>query len=192
MHLIRIADFTEDATVLAGARSGARLFAALAAALPPPARTAQPLYLDFSEVVVATASFLRESVLPLKALARTVRSSWYPVVANASPEILEELEVVCSARSDAILACRVTDQGNVHSLTLVGSLDAKQRDAYEFVISSGGTTAKMLMEATATAERAALSPTAWNNRLSALVEKGIVSEVSEGRQKVYTPVVRCS
>jgi hypothetical protein len=79
----------------------------------------------------------------------------------------------------------------VEDVRLSGSLDLKQREAYDFVTANvGGTTAKGLMEATSTTPERSISPTAWNNRLSALVEKGIVSELSEGRQKLYTPVLR--
>lgn len=189
---IDVRDLTGGTGILAGARAGAALSAALAAHLPAPRPQPQSLFLDFSGVQFASASFLRESIFPFKALARAVRSSWYPVVANASPEILEELEVVCSARSDTFLACDVGHNGQVKNARLVGGLDSKQRDAYEFVTTRGNATAKALMEARATKAEESISPTAWNNRLSALVEKGIIGEISEGRQKLYIPLLRCT
>lgn len=187
---LSVRDFTGETDVLAGARFGAQLFAALAGAMPASSDCGAPLFIDFTDVQFATASFLRESVLPLKSLARTVRSSWYPVVANAAPTVLEELEVVCAARFDAILACILTPEGEVSDIRLVGALDQKQREAYDFVTANGCSTAKTLMAATARDTDAHISPTAWNNRLSALVEKGIVSEGSEGRHKLYTPILR--
>jgi len=192
MEVIRIAELVDAAPVLAGARSGAALFTKLAALLPPPRSSPEPLLLDFDGVELASASFLRESIFPFKAFTRTARSAWYPVIANSSPDTLDELEVVCSARADSILVCVLSSKMKLSKVSLIGRLDGKQQDAYNFVVSSGGATAKTLMEATATPADASISPTAWNNRLSALVEKGVVAEVSAGRQKFYTPLVRCS
>jgi hypothetical protein len=189
-HVIRLTELASGVPVLTGTRTGTKVFAVLAASLPESESESRPLFVDFTGIELASASFLRETVLPLKALARAIRSSWYPVVANASAETLEDLEVVCSARSDVVLACDLTAEGIVHHVRLIGALDTKQREAYEFVGSTGGATAKALMEATASASDASISPTAWNNRLNALVEKGIVSEIPEGRQKSYAPILR--
>lgn len=180
------------ATILSGARNGAQAFAALIKELPAPQLSPEPLFLDFEGIEVATASFLREAILSLKTLSRATRSSWYPVVANASAEILEELEVVCSARSDALVSCTLLESGRVANVTLVGGLDSKQREAYDFVTREGPITVRQFMDAAATPAEASLSPTAWNNRLAALVSKGLISELSEGRQKLYSPIVRCN
>jgi hypothetical protein len=159
------------------------------AVLPSQEQTTGPVFLEFSEIEVATASFLRESVLAFKAFSRSTRACWYPVVSNASAATIEELDVVCAARSDTILTCRLSNDGTIRDIQLAGALDQKQREAYEFVTLKGSATAKQLMEATAASDEVATSPTAWNNRLSALVDKRIVSESQLGRQKVYTPVL---
>lgn len=189
MIVIRIRDLA-DSTVLAGALAGATLLRKLVAALPPTEKEPQPLFLDFEDIEVVTASYLREAVLALKSFARSTGSHWYPVVANASHATLEELEVVCTARSDTILTCRLSKWRQATDIRLAGSLDAKQREAFEFVVATGGATAKDLMAARSVEGDSPLSPTAWNNRLSVLAEKGIVAESYHGRQKLYTPVLK--
>lgn len=190
MRVIRLQDVSGGG-VLAGANAGAKALAKLVTLIPPSGEVAAPLMLDFTGVQLATASYLREAILPFKAFARTARTSWYPVIANASAETLEELEIVCSARADPILTCSMCGSGSVENVRLCGSLDPKQRDAYQFVIENGSATAKALMETRATAAEMGISPTAWNNRLTSLVDKGLVAESFEGRQKVYTPILRC-
>jgi hypothetical protein len=185
---IRVRDFV-DTPVLAGAQAGARTLARLIA-LRQLSGLNGPVFLDFGGIEVATASFLREFALPFKAFPRSTRSSWHAVIANASPETLEELSIVCTIRSDPMLTCALDDLGKVTGIGMAGLLDSKQREAYEFVVANGNVTAKQLMESTSKASESATSPTAWNNRLSTLVDKGIVAEANIGRQKVYTPVLR--
>jgi hypothetical protein len=188
MKVIRLIDLTGQ-DVLAGALAGAKLFASLAPLLPRDGDPA-PLVVDFSGISVATASFLRESVVAFKSFARSRRSSWYPVVGNAAEEIFEELDVVCQARSDAMLTCEFTSSGEVLATRLAGHLDPKQREAFDYVMSQSHCTARELMQATATEAEKNSSPTAWNNRLNALVEKGVISESPLGRLKFYTPLLR--
>lgn len=186
-EVIRVRDHA-GGRVLSGSRDGAKFLNVLVSLMPPPQLLGGPLFIDFDGVSVATASFLRESVLSFKAFARTSRSSWFPVVANASEAVLEELEVVCDARSDAFVTCEL-NKGRVTKVRLAGSLESKQREAYEFVTSRGSATAKQLMETMSKNAEISPSPTAWNNRLSVLVEKGLITESSDGRQKLYTPII---
>jgi hypothetical protein len=180
----------ERHTVLAGANVGAAVFESLAARFPPSPAHPRALFVDFAKVELATASFLREAVLKLKAHSRTLQSNWYPVICNANSSVLEELEVVCLARSDAMLSCQADSTGQVSHVRLIGKLDQKQREAFEFVVATGGATARDLMEARSSPSEGVTSPTAWNNRLSVLVEKGLVFESYVGRQKLYTPILK--
>jgi len=186
---IRIRDISE-VQVLAGAQAGATMLGKVLEHLPALPRVNGALFVDFEGIEVTTASFLREFVLPLKSIARSLRSTWYPVVANPSPAVLEELDVITTARSEPILTCKLDANEKVTDIKLAGRLDPKQLEAYEFVVRQGDVTAKQLMEATATSAEKGTSPTAWNNRLSVLVDKGLVAEASLGRQKVYVPILR--
>ena len=68
--------------VLAGAVNGKALLNRLLDATAMEAETPEPIFLDFSGIQVATASFLRESVLAFRDIVRGRRSHYYPVIAN--------------------------------------------------------------------------------------------------------------
>jgi len=53
----------------------------------------EQLFLDFSGVQIATASFLRESVFAFRDAIRRRRSNFYPVIANAESAVEDELKV---------------------------------------------------------------------------------------------------
>lgn len=190
MQAIRVRDLVSG-TILAGAVAGTDTLRSLTGCLPPKASgDPTPLFLDFSGIELATASFLRESIIPFKAVARHLCSSWYPVAANISPATVEDLDVICRVRADAMLVCRLDDSGVHHDAQLVGHLDAKQKEAFDFVTARGEATAKELMDATKADSGSPVSPTAWNNRLTALVEKRVIADYQLGRQKVYVPILR--
>ena len=182
---LRVRDI-ENRSILAGADTGKRLFSRAAEKLSSPSKP-EILFVDFEGVELASASFLREAVLGLKGWCRRQGSKWFPVVANAGSDTLNELSIVCDLQSDAILACNLDSENAVTCSTLIGQLDEKQHDAFQFVTRSRGATAKELMESS-TSERA-LSPTAWNNRLNVLVQKGLVMESSAGRSKIFRPLL---
>jgi hypothetical protein len=184
MHL-RLRDF-DDQPVLAGADRGKRTFVRLIERLAS-SKIPEVLFLDFDEVDLASASFLREAIINVKNWCRSSRSKLFPVVANANVETLAELAIICELQSDAIVACDIDDKERPSSISLIGELEEKQRGAFDFVQTSGRATARDLMNAS-TADRS-LSPTAWNNRLNVLVQKGIIMETSSGRTKVFTPLL---
>src|SRR5260221_6632606 len=93
------------AAVLAGALSGTEALGRLLSAAAQRPKDPTTLFLDFSEVEVATGSYLRESAIALKNILRATESSLYLVVANPNQEVAEELLLVLEARDDAILSC---------------------------------------------------------------------------------------
>ncbi|XSC47611.1 hypothetical protein ACF1BQ_020550 [Bradyrhizobium sp. RDT10] len=80
--------------VLSGVQAGRQLLGKLVAAARPPVEP-EPVYLDFDGVTVATASFLREGVIAFRDHARATLPGLYPVIANASQAVTEELEFFC-------------------------------------------------------------------------------------------------
>jgi hypothetical protein len=172
-------------TVLSGAISGKLLLGQLLASVEEP-REPTPLFLDFAGVEVATASFLRESVVRFRDLMRGKRSTLYPVVANADESILEELSVLMGADGDAMMCCRLDDKGHVTGATLIGSLDPKQRLTFDLVNHLGETDAGTLMREHSKDE--VIKQTAWNNRLAMLASLGLVVELPQGRAKRYRPL----
>lgn len=177
--------------VLSGAVNGKTAFAIMVKTIDkdPPAPAA--LYLDFVDVGVATASYLRESVFALKAYLRNIGSKYYPVAANANESVYDELLTIANARSDAIISCSLSAQGVVSDISLIGQLDPKQKMTFELVNELKQADAGRLMERYGEEEQIT-STTAWNNRLANLASRGLIREFSRGRAKYYRPVLEVS
>lgn len=171
---------------LAGAGPGLQLMSKLIAALPPPQSEPQVIFLDARGAEMITASYMREAFFGLRTWIRKERPDLYPVIANAASAIVEDIAIVAAARGP-ILTCALDRRGKVSAVQLVGQLDPKARLAFECVNKLRETTVRDLVERQF-AEDAA-KPTAWNNRLAALVELGLVIETTAGRTNVYRPVV---
>lgn len=173
-------------TTLAGAPNGRRAMGALLAKTTQEPLGAEPLLLDFAFVQVATASFLRESVFRFRDAVRSQHSNFYPVVANANEQILEELSLLAHASNDVLMTCSLSEAGTPIKAGLVGELDPKQKLTFDLVISLGETNASELMRTQDSSENA--KQNAWNNRLAGLANLGLVVEVSQGRAKRYRPL----
>lgn len=176
-----------DGETLAGALTGRKIFAKLIESTGTEPVEPEPVFLDFAGVNVATASFLRESVLSFRDGVRRRRSNFYPVIANASDLVAEELKVLVGSRGDVLMLCSLDADGNPHQPRLVGELDPKQRMTFDLVQQRGETGAAELMREYGEAEKTTVQ-TAWNNRLSALASLGLVVELSQGRMKKYRPL----
>lgn len=177
----------DDRAVLSGAMQGKRAFLKMAECVALQQIGGAPLYVDFTGVEVATGSYLREAIIHMKEWCRTTEAACSLVVANADAAILEELTLVTEACADAILSCDLKLGEEPTNGRLIGRLEAKQREAFWFVQKSGKATAQSLKDATSQAK---ISPTAWNNRLNVLSKKGVVRADSDGRTKVFHPIIR--
>lgn len=182
-------DFAKDRSgILAGALLGQQVLGQLIASAPRPA-TPTVCYLDFDGVQVATASFVRECVLGFRDYARQQNANLYPVVANASDSMLEDLEIVLRAKGDAIAACRLDARGTPSKAVVVGHLEPKQQQTLEGVRLLGEAEASALFKQFGDGKTLA-SPTAWNNRLAGLVSRGLLIETRKGRSKSYCCVLQ--
>ena len=142
-------------------------------------------FLDFAGIDVATTSFLRDSVI---AYRNHTRSTWpyiYPVCANLADRVREELESFLATWGDAFVTCTLDTENQIGNVEITGKIDGKQGVALRGVLNLGEVDAPSLR--TFTGENVA--PTAWNNRLGALVAKGILIEIGSGRNKRYRPVL---
>lgn len=173
--------------VLSGSVNGKAGFAALVKAIDPEPSIPTPLFMDFRNVDVATASYLRESVFALKTYMRANASRFYPVVANISDEMTDELLIVANAKNDAIMSCRIGVDDRVIDAHLIGSLDPKQKMTFDLVNRLYEVDANRLMEEFGEAEQTT-STTAWNNRLAGLAARGVIREFANGRSKFYRPI----
>lgn len=181
----RLINLTGGQTVLSGAISGRALLGALIAATPSVAAPT-PAFLDFTDIQVATASFLREAVIGFRDFARHSLENIYPAVANLAPSITEELEFFVRSRGDVLWNCELGTGENVINARLIGELDPAQRSTFEAAIERGAITAPELAARFADQH---IGPTAWNNRLSALATKGLLVERKQGKTKSFSPLL---
>lgn len=177
-----------DTPVLAGAVNGRIAFAEIIKGIPDDPVAPQPLFLDFGSINVATASYIRESVFALKTYLRAKNSSYYPVVANANPDVWDEVSVIASAKNDVIVTCELAEDETATNVELIGSLDPKQKMTFELVLKFGEVDANYLMDQFGEVEKTK-STTAWNNRLAGLASRGIIREYTKGRAKYYRPLL---
>lgn len=185
MH-IQMKDLVDGSPdVLAGAINGRTVFSKLMQRTADEPGTPEPLFLDFSGVGVATASFLRETVLAFRDTVRRHRSNFYPVIANAGPLVEEELKVLVASHKDVLMVCVLEEDGHPHRAQILGDLDPKQKFTFDLVQQRGLTDATQLWREHGLNETV---KTAWNNRLAALANLGLVVELSEGRTKRYRPL----
>ena len=178
-------DLMEGRTVLSGSIPGRKLLTALIAATPS-ADTPATVFLDFKDIEVATASFLREAVIGFRDYARLSLQNVYPVVANLSPAVLEELAFFVRARGDVLWSCTLDKDDLVTTARVIGELDPAQRATFEAVAELGAVTAPELAARFAE-ER--IGPTAWNNRLSGLAAKGLLVERRRGKSKSFSSLL---
>jgi hypothetical protein len=164
--------------LLAGSIEGKQVFADLLQKTVMPEKP-EVCFLDFSGIAVATTSFLRDSVIAYRNHARSTWRTLYPVCANLSSRVREELHSFLKDRSDAYVTCTLDSSGNVGEVELLGQIDGKQGVALRAVLELGESDAPGLREHVGED----VAATAWNNRLLALADKGILIEVSTGRNR---------
>ena len=171
--------------VLAGSIAGQKMLASLMAQTGRP-DTSEVVYLDFAGISVATASFLRESVIGFRDYCRTCDPVLYCVVANASDTVLEELRMFLRERGDAFWCCELAQDEVVSHARILGKskLEDGQRIALDLVCERKSTTAPELSQL---GEK--LGPTGWNNRLAALSARLLVRERRDGKLKIFSPVL---
>lgn len=186
--LIRMRELGDsDGRVLAGAIPGRKAFGKLLERTGQEPPTAEPLFMDFTGVEVATASFLRETILAFRNTVRHKRSNLYPIITNANELIVDEIAVLLATRGDVLMLCSLDEKGIPRNSRLVGDLDPKQRITFDLVQKRGETSAAELHKHYKTDH---IEQTAWNNRLSSLAALGLIVELSQGRSKRYRPLLR--
>ena len=172
--------------ILAGRLSGRRAFLRVIEELPPLTAPAT-LLLDFRDVDLATSSFLGEAILPLRDHLRTRRPPAYVAIANLNDAVAEEFDELLIRIGDAMLACDSNPDGAVSNVRLIGRLDEKLMDTFNLIRAKGVASAVELHAESRASDR--IGTTAWNNRLSALTSKGLVTEIAQGRTKKYQTVL---
>jgi hypothetical protein len=172
--------------VLAGSAEGRTFLARMVQKTGRAPAEPEAILLDFTGIEVATSSYLREAVVHLRDMLRSRRSNFYPIVANAGEAVREELTMLLHDHGDAMLACVIDEKGMPQDVEPIGRLERVQQRTFELVVEKGEIGA---VEAQALFPGETATVTAWNNRLAALAERGLVVELSRGRLKRYRPVL---
>jgi hypothetical protein len=176
--------YAPESGVLAGSIEGKKAFGDMVNKTVHPPR-AEVCFLDFAGIGVATSSFLRDSIIAYRNHARTTWLNLYPVAANMTPRVREELETYLLSRGDALVLCKLDRSETAKDVQLVGQIDGKQLETLQVVQEMGEVDAPELVKRFGDE----IGSTAWNNRLSALSAKGILIATSSGRNKRYRPVL---
>jgi hypothetical protein len=96
--------------VLAKALTGRNMLHKLLARTETEPAAPEPVFLDFADIDVATASFLRECVLGYRDAIRRRRSNLYAIVSNPNDAVEEELRDLLCERGEAMLLCSITER----------------------------------------------------------------------------------
>jgi len=170
---------------LSGATNGLRAMTLIAQSLPLNL-DGSLLILDFSGIEIATGSFLRSLIFSLRDFCLEHRRGVALVLANLNEAVQEELTDRLRSMREAIVTCKLSPTGDVTSARVVGILEERQAETLAAVMRAGETDAPTLAgndhESDASANK-------WNNRLAALVAKGILKERRSGRVKRYSAVL---
>ena len=176
----------DEEPIFAGRLDGKRRFVRCLEELPQLTETSL-VVLDFRGVHLVTSSFFSELVVPLRDHLRLRRPASYLVVANLAGKVAEELDELLIRTREAVLCCTVLASGAVAEPYVLGQLEQKLRETLNLVLKRGETTAVQLR---GIGKLDGIGATGWNNRLTALANKSLLLEISQGRAKKYRPLWR--
>ncbi len=186
MKIINLESISNGEKILAGSPRG-RTFLVRLIEQVKQEKTAVPLFLDFTDIDVATGSFLRTLVLGFRDYCLSTELNVIPVVANLNEEMLEEMNLILDLKGDAILSCTLNDKNQISNVKVLGNLEEKHLITLKTVLREKEVNAVDLEKKYWEQEK--IKATGWNNRLTSLVAKGILLEIKRGRQKFYRPVL---
>jgi len=170
--------------ILAGAGNGKEFLSTLIGKLPNERRNIL-VALDLRRVDIVTASFFRTAFRALRDYARSMGIGSL-VFMNSNITTKEEIELYADSTNDVFILATLDKQGEIETPRLAGRIDDKQTRALQALMEYGEAHAAELC--LKMPEVPPVSPSAWNNRLTALAAKGIVVERTEGRLKKYRPI----
>ena len=171
--------------VLSGAPRGQQFLGTLISRVGPSSEPS-PLFMNFAGIELMTSSFFRSGILPFRDYC-VDKLRMYPVLANVSEETLDEMDIVLAPIREAVLLCRLDGKNKVSDARVFGILDEKQQVTLKAVVDTKEADAGTLRRRFRKSD--GIGITAWNNRLTALVAKGLLIETQKGRGKLYRPVL---
>lgn len=170
---VRLLDVTSDPN-LQGREKGEAHLPVLASHLDP----AGPVVLDFAGIKVLTSSYFFAALWPFWTREDADGPSTFPLIANTSPDVAEELDFVMKHRRMAAWRGRWDGETFVpegHFGVVDDALVLTMRYARE----SRTVTAVELSKADKT------NPTAWSNRLASFNKQRLLRRRKSGRMQPY-------
>ena len=173
---LSLGQFTSSIPVLTGVSRARKLLAALIS-WSADASPKGTLILDFKDLPDASASFLRESILAFRDYVRAYQPDVFPVVANVSAAVREELDTLLKARREAMLVCLFEAPDRASEPVVLGLLEPGLSQTLEAIRARGQLTLGELPSGT--------KPTTWSNRVASLIRQGFVVPSPEPNKRLY-------
>jgi hypothetical protein len=168
---------------LQGEPKGRRAFAAASEKLGG-RKAGELVTLDFSDVLIVTASWISAMLLPLYRWAADEQVDlFFEIVYGPDLDWLDDLRLV--ARHNRRFFLIRPSSGKKRVLTLIGPMDEAERRTLQKVADLGEATGAIL-ERESPEEK--IRATGWNNRLKELYEKRVLRRSKRGREQVYSLV----
>lgn len=140
------------------------------------------LAIDFRKTDLVTASFFRACFKAVRDYARR-QADFFVVFVCRERTTIEEVEAYANDVGDAFVFADLDAKGDLAKPFLVGALESKQLATFFALTEVGEADAPTLLRKFP--DPSVNSSNAWSNRLAALSDKGLISERSEGRSKIY-------
>ncbi len=169
---------------LAGKSAGLRDFPKLMAAVQrtPDGST---IVLDWSDVEIASASYLGSTLMVLLRMAISGDLNRYFILTGMNGCCFDELGLVLELQGHAVLVGEIGRGGRVQGVQLVGKVDPSHASTFAEVVKSGALTASQLHERSGSLGLAKIGKTGWINRLNALHNERLLRRARVGREFVF-------
>ena len=180
--LIKIAESCH--TQLQGETRGRQHYAQVCELLST-AKPGEMVAVDFDGVDVITGSWLNAMLVPFYRWTSNEQIELFPFLCHVTDDWLDELKLVTKWNQQCYLLTNSSQ--SPRRAKLVGSLDVAQLDTLKAVLKLGEATGAELERRMKDDQ---IGPTAWNNRLKDLCHKRLLRRTRQGREQVYSPVIK--
>jgi hypothetical protein len=185
MTVIRVRDITGSNT-LAGKSGGLRDFPKFVAAIEA-VREASTVFLDWSDVELATASYFGATLVPLLRMTIAGDLDRYLIVGGLNQTCLDELKLVLEHLGLVVLLGDLSRKSAVRSVSVLGKLDTSYAEAFAAVQKAHGASAAEL-HARQGRTGTRIGRTGWIKRLTNLHRLRLVKKQRSGREYVFQSI----
>ena len=141
------------------------------------------IVIDFSGLEILTASAVRTGLFPV--LDELNNCCKHAVLIGLNEAMEDEVHLAAEAGKRALASATLND-GLLCNGHVLGVLDDKLRETFEYVVALGEADAKAVSQRSG--DHTVV--TVWNNRLTALQSLGLLTERKVGRTKLYRPILK--